>query len=130
MLPPKAVAARSKQVAKPAVAGGYYILRSLLADGVYKLGVTVNLNRRLLEHGGRDKHEVVGWFPMTMAEARRWNVIRREFYRQRITDGNEILALHGDDLPRLLDRVNELLLKLDTWQRADRNRLDESPGSL
>ena len=107
---PKRVAARSKQVAKPAVAGGYYILRSLLADGVYKLGVTVNLNRRLLEHGGRDKHEVVGWFPMAMTEARRVErVIRREFYRQRITDGNEIFALHGDDLPRLLDRVNELL---------------------
>jgi len=103
------VAPRSKRAAKPVAVGGYYILKSLLADNVYKLGVTVNLNRRLMEHGGRDKHEVVGWFPMAMTEARRVErVIKREFHRQRITDGNEIFALRRDDLLRLLGRVSEL----------------------
>ena len=87
---------------------GYYILRSRLAENVYKLGVTTNLERRMLEHGGRAKHEVVRWLPMPEAAAYALErKVKTRFHRYRVTDGNEIFVLTDEvlhDLMSLLDQ--------------------------
>jgi len=82
---------------------GYYVLRSRLAANVYKLGVTTNLDRRVLEHGGKTKHEVVLWQPMSEKAA--YSLERRiktAFHRCRVTDGNEIFVLTDEDLAQVL----------------------------
>lgn len=78
-------------------------MKSLLAPGIYKLGVTTSLERRLGEHGGRTKHKVIAWRPMAMDAARALErQVRTRFHSCLITNGNEIFALTDDQLKELL----------------------------
>lgn len=87
---------------------GYYVLRSKLSQSVYKLGVTTSLERRLVEHGGRKKHEVVLWKKMPVKEAYRLErKILTLFHDCRVTDGNEIFVLTEERLNELKQIVDQ-----------------------
>jgi predicted GIY-YIG superfamily endonuclease len=90
-------------VARGGRRAGYYVLRSRLAANVYKLGVTTSLERRVLEHGGMAKHEVVLWQPMPEEAAYKLESrIKTAFHRCRVTDGNEIFVLTDEDLTQVV----------------------------
>ena len=84
----------------------YYVFRSKLLPGIYKLGITGNLDRRWNEHGGPAKHELIHHAALGAGYAYRFEQkIKRQLRHLRITDGNELFALDGEHLNRLLGQI-------------------------
>ena len=84
----------------------YYVFRSKLLPGIYKLGITGNLDRRWNEHGGPAKHELIHHAALGAGYAYRFEQkIKRQLRHLRITDGNELFALDGEHLNRLLEQI-------------------------
>jgi hypothetical protein len=103
-----AIRAKKTEGAYPRQAG-LYVFRSKLSDLVYKIGVTTSLERRLVEHGGKQKHEVVAWKKMSIQQA---YCLEKQlltlFHDCRVTDGNEIFVLNQDRFNELIQQLTAL----------------------
>ena len=105
----------------------YYILESKLTAGVYKLGITSNLTRRLNQHGGRDKHSVVWSGDLGRGTAYKFEQrIKQQFHHRRITDGNELFALEPSELAQILADARSLAELI----KAKRLQKKQAPSDL
>ena len=91
----------------------YYVLESKLQPGVFKLGITNNLTRRLNQHGGLDKHRVIKTADLGSGHAydfEKW--VKAKFHKRRITDGNELFALDEKHLATLIKALEDKELEI------------------
>ena len=88
----------------------YYIFESVLSPGVFKLGVTSNLERRWLEHGGTGKHSLIRSCLLPKRQALELErLVKTRLHSRRITDGNELFALDESDMDLLNGMIDEAM---------------------
>lgn len=90
----------------------YYILRSRLDPTTYKPGITNSMGRRLRQHGGQERWEVVGVFDLGSRKA----YIVKQLILQRFSHcclnaSGEYLKLTDGELQELLKVVSEATSK-------------------
>jgi len=86
----------------------YYVLRSRLDPSTYKPGITSSMGRRLRQHGGQKRWEVVGVYDLGSRKAYAIEqLILQRFDACRLNAAGEYLKLTDGQLEELLQIVSE-----------------------